>query len=1115
MTDDSSIVGLEIENIAKAVKRTNQSNSQIQNNSRSLDDSSKSEIKSKIEELNDKVNTLDFDKETQPPKTFGGTLSKLNTLNFEDTSPIFRIKGRETPTPSVIEECRYTIMKMLDEPVSGRNFPLKNQNLNTSLTHKEGSKTTKNANSNAKSAFNYFNNVNSTTKNDNNNNTGTNSTNNAGGNGGNTFSFFLKQNVLKNYFDGSQFGEQTPINENKLTKPKEFFNLLHNNNNSNIFSEGNTPANSAYIDNDNNGNNLGSNNTNNNNNNNSNNNMYLNMNVNMNVVNQPINYYNNIQEVEEEENDNSNNNDLNKNASFNYQQGFVIGEHNDYNNNFNSTYSRNLNEMIRRHGRTHTDVHKKPLKLTYNSDINPNMNPNKPSNFNQNVYVERSQKKKLSANIIKTTSFTSAIQNNIYNNNPTTNNNEHFYMNTNQPIQNEFTQQMQEFTYDNNINNDTDNKIIYFNDNENEQMQYTYHNQNNMYNNNNSNSNNNLIDYLQPNTQYMNGNNNSNNTVNKIVQQTQTQQNKCHHCRNNSAINAHVGLYPSDYYQSAPSNTQSSNKKSSKQNTSFSNALNTSTSSINSSTSAGMKERSHHQSTFYKQNYKEKQTNIINTNTNNNYMPMQQQQQPSHNNNTNNNNYYITSNGNLNTDSNDINANFFFSQQPSSSPVQQIPPQLQQPQQHPQHPQQSPLLMHSNSTSNLSNTTTNSMANMNMPLPNQQQLNQQKFQKRKSKASPPFNISSMSLSEIIKNSNSLCRDQTGCRFLQKKLEEQPEIYNKILKNAFQNLIEIITDPFGNYLIQKLFEYMTNEQFCQFLALVHIDLYTICVNSCGTRVIQRIIDFLNNDELLLTFLRFIKPIIKDIILDINGSHILIKLFELQSPTANKILFAEINSNIIAVAKHKHGCCVLQKIIDKNANESEKMAMFKLFIYNCKELITDQCGNYIIQFVIELGYETINNCIVDVLCEDIQFYSKQKFSSNVVEKCFENGNKTMWEKLIMKLIETRSVVELLFDKFGNYVIQKALQRAEENVQKAMLGMISPHLQKLKNFNFGMKLYSKLIITYPYLSMVILGKVNEFNGSEEAVQQNECFNNNNNIYYDTNSSNNCYGHANSNNK
>ena len=1109
MTDDSSIVGLEIENIAKAVKRTNQSNSQIQNNSRSLDDSSKSEIKSKIEELNDKVNTLDFDKETQPPKTFGGTLSKLNTLNFEDTSPIFKIKGRETPTPSVIEECRYTIMKMLDEPVSGRNFPLKNQNLNTSLTHKEGSKTTKNANSNAKSAFNYFNNVNSTTKNDNNNNTGTNSNNNAtAGNGGNTFSFFLKQNVLKNYFDGSQFGEQTPINENKLTKPKEFFNLLHNNNNNNIFNEGNTPRNSAYIDNDNNGNNLGNNNTNNNNNNNSNNNnMYLNMNVNMNVVNQPINYYNNIQEVEEEENDNSNNNDLNKNTSINYQQGFVIGEQNSFNNmnNANAMYSQNLNEMIRRHGRTHTDVHKKPLKLTYNS----NVNLNKQNSFNPNVYVERSQKKKLSATMLKTTSFTNAMKNNMYNNPPSNNNynnNEHFYMNTNQPMQNEFTQQMQEFNYDNSSNNDDDNKIIYFNDGDNEQMQYGYHNQNNMYNNNN-----NLIDYLPPNSQYMNNNNsgnNNNNNVNMIVQQNQPQQNKCHHCRNNSATNAHVGFYINDYYQGTQNNLQSqSSKKSSKQNNSFSNALNTSTSSVNSNTSTGVKERIHHQSTFYKQNYKEKQNNIINTNTNNNFMPMQQQQQPSHNNN--NNNYYMANNNNHSIDSNDNHGNYFFAQQPSSSPMQQIP-QLQQQQQ--QHPQQPPLLMHSNSSNNLHNTNNNNMPNMNMSLPNQQQLSQQNFQKRKLKATPPYNVSSMSLSEIIKNSNMLCRDQTGCRFLQKKLEEQPDIYNKILKNAFQNLIEIITDPFGNYLIQKLFEYMTNEQFCQFLALVHIDLYTICVNSCGTRVIQRIIDFLNTDELLLTFLRFIKPIIKDIILDINGSHILLKLFDLQSPIANKILFAEINANIVAVAKHKHGCCVLQKIIDKNANENEKMAMFKLFIYNCKELITDQCGNYIIQFVIELGYETINNCIVDVLCEDIQFYSKQKFSSNVVEKCFENGNKTMWEKLIMKLIETGSVVELLFDKFGNYVIQKALQCAEENVQKAMLGMISPHLQKLKNFNFGMKLYSKLIITYPYLSMVILGKVDELNGNEELVQQNDCFDNN--TYYNSNNSNNSYNYANTNN-
>ena len=73
-------------------------------------------------------------------------------------------------------------------------------------------------------------------------------------------------------------------------------------------------------------------------------------------------------------------------------------------------------------------------------------------------------------------------------------------------------------------------------------------------------------------------------------------------------------------------------------------------------------------------------------------------------------------------------------------------------------------------------------------------------------------------------------------------------------------------------------------------------------------------------------------------------------------------------------------------------------------------------------------------------------------------------------------------ILFDKFGNYVVQKALQRADQVTQQNMLNIIAPHLQKLKNFPFGMKLYSKLIITYSYLSMIILGKIDD--GPKQGV-------------------------------
>ena len=346
---------------------------------------------------------------------------------------------------------------------------------------------------------------------------------------------------------------------------------------------------------------------------------------------------------------------------------------------------------------------------------------------------------------------------------------------------------------------------------------------------------------------------------------------------------------------------------------------------------------------------------------------------------------------------------------------------------------------------------------------------------KKPKPQSQINFSSMSLSELIKNSNAISKDQSGCRFLQKKIEEKPELAGKILNNALQNIIQIITDPFGNYLIQKLFDYMSEEQICQFIALIQIDIYKICINSYGTRVIQKIIDYLHTELLLKTFLNLIKPIVKQIILDINGSHILIKLIEINSPIATKVIYGEIAENIVLISMHKHGCCVLQKCIERAAPK-EQHQLFSLLLYHCKELIIDQCGNYIIQFMITLNIEEINLNVAEQLSDDIENYSKQKYSSNVVEKCLECGTDQICDKIIKALLAAECIVSLLLDKFGNYVVQKALQRADQETQQNILNLIAPHLQKLKNYPFGMKLYSKLIITYSYLSMLILGKVDE---------------------------------------
>ena len=119
---------------------------------------------------------------------------------------MFRLKGVEnTPTPSGIEECRLTIMKMLDDSVSGRNYPLKakrvNSNKDLSGTNLQS---TQNNNKEGKSPHET------------------------------TFSFFVKQNAMINYFDASPGGLSehniTPISDNKLTNPNKFFNVYKNTN---------------------------------------------------------------------------------------------------------------------------------------------------------------------------------------------------------------------------------------------------------------------------------------------------------------------------------------------------------------------------------------------------------------------------------------------------------------------------------------------------------------------------------------------------------------------------------------------------------------------------------------------------------------------------------------------------------------------------------------------------------------------------------------------------------------------------------------------------------------------------------------------------------------------
>jgi hypothetical protein len=99
-----------------------------------------------------------------------------------------------------------------------------------------------------------------------------------------------------------------------------------------------------------------------------------------------------------------------------------------------------------------------------------------------------------------------------------------------------------------------------------------------------------------------------------------------------------------------------------------------------------------------------------------------------------------------------------------------------------------------------------------------------------------------------------------------------------------------TDPFGNYLCQKLLEYSTEEQRNVICESVANDLVGISLNMHGTRAVQKMIDFLSNPRqpnqirsIILALSLNVVALIKDL----NGNHVIQKCLNRLIPEDNQV------------------------------------------------------------------------------------------------------------------------------------------------------------------------------------------------------------------------------------
>ncbi|ODV96089.1 hypothetical protein PACTADRAFT_80157 [Pachysolen tannophilus NRRL Y-2460] len=320
------------------------------------------------------------------------------------------------------------------------------------------------------------------------------------------------------------------------------------------------------------------------------------------------------------------------------------------------------------------------------------------------------------------------------------------------------------------------------------------------------------------------------------------------------------------------------------------------------------------------------------------------------------------------------------------------------------------------------------------------------------------------LSDIYGHGIEFSKDQHGSRFIQAQLEsgstleEKEVIFNEIREIAF----ELMTDVFGNYVIQKYFEFGSEVQKKILLEAMEGHLLDLSLQMYGCRVVQRAIEFINIDEQCELIKELSNP--ADVIRcckDSNGNHVIQIAIEKTPIEHISFIFEAMKPHLYHLSTNAYGCRVVQKMLEFGRPEDSDFILYSLKNYS-KVLILHQFGNYVSQFILEHGKPEDKDSITKLIIDDLLQFSKHKFASNVVEKSIVFGSPDNRKLILAKVLENNndinnedvddnsSLALMVKDPFANYVIQKLIGVNEGTDKQILVTKIRQYLRKLNTTN-----------------------------------------------------------------
>uniref|UniRef100_A0A914HUA8 PUM-HD domain-containing protein n=1 Tax=Globodera rostochiensis TaxID=31243 RepID=A0A914HUA8_GLORO len=272
--------------------------------------------------------------------------------------------------------------------------------------------------------------------------------------------------------------------------------------------------------------------------------------------------------------------------------------------------------------------------------------------------------------------------------------------------------------------------------------------------------------------------------------------------------------------------------------------------------------------------------------------------------------------------------------------------------------------------------------------------------------------------------------------------------------TLQNARQLMADEFGHYVIEKFFEYGTDDQKAQLVDALRGHVLTLALQIYGGPVIETVLNsvdeasqteakfYLNNYYIFEEIIEELTPrscVIK-CIKDQYGAYVMNTIIELIEPERLQFVVDAITTSpsnpVASLCLHEYGNWVIQCVLE-HCTEQQKRPLLEQLHDNVHTLVTDQNGNFVIRHVIRRGRAEDRERIMRLLHENLFTLGTDPYGNQVIQYVIEHGLPEDRERIVRIL--NGNILKNAHHKGICSIIEKCLVFGTKKQRNALIDQV----------------------------------------------------------------------------